>query len=192
MKQDSIRHCLLQRLARKCLSVDGDRVIIAIDGVDGAGKTTFADELAAKIMGLGGRHSPQGYFLDSYDYNALNGSLLLPFRAGVRFVETARFDHRSDRQITSWSSELATNSILVLDGIFLHPGEWPLEMNLLPILKHREIVDIWKDSASIWRGAIRMHVQTLSSTMLMWTLPRSSEQGSCIRSIPPMPCLSVA
>ena len=94
------------------------RAIVAVDGVDGAGKTTFADSLKPCIEGLGrqavrasvdgfhnpatvrynrGKASPQGYFLDSYNYDDLRHFLIEPFRQGEEVVETARFDHRVDR-----------------------------------------------------------------------------------------------
>lgn len=153
--QVSIRSSLLQRLARTCLAFDHDRVVVAIDGVDGSGKTTFADELAATIIAFErnavrasidgfhhprqfryrrGKHSPQGYFLDSFDYDKLNQNLLWPFRAGAQVVETAHFNHRLDQQMTASSGKLAEQSILVLDGIFLHrdelAGSWDMSVFL--------------------------------------------------------------
>ena len=79
-----------------------DRVtLVAVDGVDGAGKTTFGDELSAAITGrhvirasvdsfhrpraqrhARGRESPEGFYRDSYDYAALERVLLEPIRAG--------------------------------------------------------------------------------------------------------------
>ena len=61
---------------------------VAVDGVDAAGKTTLADELAALVPGAGrlsaddflrppadryrrGRDSPEGYYLDSFDHARL-------------------------------------------------------------------------------------------------------------------------
>ncbi len=61
------------------------RTLVAVDGVDGAGKTTFADRLAprldrpvvraseddflnpAAIRHRRGRESPEGFFRDTYD-----------------------------------------------------------------------------------------------------------------------------
>jgi uridine kinase len=144
MKQETIRQNLLHQLARKSLSIARDRAIIAIDGVDGSGKTTLADELSVVIAAFGrnvvrasidgfhhprerrylrGRDSPEGYFLDSYDYDEFKQNLLLPFHAGARFVKTAHFDHRVDRQVTRSSSQLQPKSTLVIDGIFLHRDE---------------------------------------------------------------------
>ena len=77
----------------------GRAVRAAVDGVDGGGKTTFADELAAALTRRGrtvvratvdhfhhpaairhrrGRGSPEGFWLDSYDHPRLVGLLLGP------------------------------------------------------------------------------------------------------------------
>jgi uridine kinase len=69
---------------------------IGVDGVDGAGKTTFADELAAElrrkrsdvvrvrlddflnpaaVRHRRGRRSPSGYWADSFDYDRLRAAL---------------------------------------------------------------------------------------------------------------------
>lgn len=108
--------------------------IVAIDGVDGAGKTTFADRLAellpaairSSVDGFHrpravryrqGRDSPRGFLDDSYDYDALRTRLLEPFRAGPA-CETAVFDHATDTPVSS-RAPVTPASVLVLDGIFL-------------------------------------------------------------------------
>lgn len=76
---------------------------VGIDGPDGSGKTTFADELAEVLRQLGrsiirlsaddfhnvrairyrrGRESPAGFWLDSYDYRRLIDDALLPLGPG--------------------------------------------------------------------------------------------------------------
>jgi uridine kinase len=96
------------------------RALVAIDGVDGAGKTVFADELGLELAGRGrqtvrasiddflhppdvryrrGRSSPEGFWLDSYDYTRFEAEVLDPFRRS------------------------AASAILVVDGIFLHRDE---------------------------------------------------------------------
>ena len=45
---------LFTELAQRLVAVSPDRTIrVAIDGVDGAGKTTFADELGSSVSALG-------------------------------------------------------------------------------------------------------------------------------------------
>ncbi|MGM4964406.1 uridine kinase [Tardiphaga sp. 1201_B9_N1_1] len=118
---------------------------VAIDGVDGAGKTTFADELASLVAAEGrsvvrasvdgfhnpkavryqrGRHSPEGFFEDSYNYSALKRYLLDPLSPGgsLRY-RRAFFDHVSDDIVPADDLEALPSSILVIDGIFLHRPE---------------------------------------------------------------------
>ena len=139
-----IKTKLLEQVARTILASDKDRAIVAVDGVDGSGKTSFADEAANTLQGLGrpalrasidgfhrpralryarGRNSPEGYFLDSYDYDTFRRDLLDPFRSGARLVRTARFDHRTDREVTTAVSAPDARSILLVDGMFLHRDE---------------------------------------------------------------------
>jgi uridine kinase len=120
-----------------------DRSIVAIDGVDGAGKTTFGDRLKPLIERRGrkvlrasvdgfhnprairyrrGKSDPLGYFLDSYDYAGLAQDLLDPFKSGETVVLTRQFDHRSDGQ-DKISEFVDANAIMVFDGIFLHRDE---------------------------------------------------------------------
>jgi uridine kinase len=121
----------------------GERPIVAIDGVDGAGKTRFADELGEWIERAGrpalrasidgfhnprserlrrGTASPEGYFLDSYNYDDFIGRLVMPFRGGAKSVDTAIFDYRADRAMTS-ARPVLENAVLLIDGIFLHRDE---------------------------------------------------------------------
>jgi uridine kinase len=110
---------VLERVADALPRVEGRRPRVAIDGVDGAGKTWFADDVARVLTGRGmvvqrlsiddflapttvryarGRHSPEGYWRDSHD---------LP-----RFVRAATTEPKS-----------SAGSVLVVDGIFLLRGE---------------------------------------------------------------------
>jgi uridine kinase len=94
---------------------------VGVDGVDGAGKTTFADALAAHLRTAGrpvvrvsaddflhpravrhrrGRDSPEGFFHDSYDLDRLRLDVLEP----------------------PWQ-QARPGSVLVLDGMFLHRDE---------------------------------------------------------------------
>ncbi len=118
---------------------------VAIDGVDGAGKTHFADELGEVLRASGrsvirasvdgfhnprsiryrlGRDSPEGFFHDSYDYEQLKAALLDPLSpGGSGHYRTAVFDHRSDRPVSAPNGAAAPGAILLLDGIFLHRPE---------------------------------------------------------------------
>ena len=95
------------------------RIRVAIDGVDGAGKTTLADALAPLVAAQGrpvirasvddfhnprslryarGRYSPDGFYLDSYDYDSFRRLLLEPLSPGGsgRYV-AKRFDLDNDQ-----------------------------------------------------------------------------------------------
>ena len=118
---------------------------VGIDGVDGAGKTVLADELAAILVPSGrpiirasvdgfhhprsvryrrGRDSPEGFFRDSYDYAALTAALLGPLRPGGDGVYRREiFDVDADRAVSAPPERAAAGSILLFDGIFLHRPE---------------------------------------------------------------------
>jgi uridine kinase len=129
---------------------DGRR-LVAVDGRDGAGKTTFADRLAAVVdrpvvrascddfhhprahRHRRGRESPEGFYLDSFDLDALAGRLLEPFAAGARF-RTRAFDHVTDQPVAAAPEDAPADAVLVLDGLFLHRerlrGWWDLSVLL--------------------------------------------------------------
>lgn len=83
-------HPSLMLAARAISQLPRDgRQLLAVDGVDGAGKTTFADQLATMVERPVvrascdafhndafhryrlGRESPEGFYLDSFNYDAL-------------------------------------------------------------------------------------------------------------------------
>lgn len=137
---------LLAQLADLIDAMPGPEVLrVAIDGVDGAGKTTFADDLATHLAALGrrairagvdgfhrprearyrrGRGSPEGFFLDSYDYDALCALLLDPLGpGGSRRFRRAAFDHRADAPVLAPEEVARPGDVLLFDGIFLHRDE---------------------------------------------------------------------
>ena len=143
---------------------------VAIDGVDGAGKTRFADELAhvlaessrevirASVDGFHhpksvryrlGRSSPEGFYRDSYDYGALKRWLLGPLSlGGSGRYRTAVYDVQAETPVTTPEQVARAGSILLFDGIFLHRPEL------------REVWDlsVWLEvpfSVSVPRGAGR-------------------------------------
>ncbi len=119
--------------------------LIAVDGVDGSGKTTFALRLAAAVGGAGGpvvvvheddflapravryrlgRGSPEGFFRDSYDVAALCGRVLDPLRpGGDRRVRRQAFDHRLDAPVEAPVEQVPLDAIVVVEGMFLHRDE---------------------------------------------------------------------
>ena len=140
------RQALLERLAGTILRLTVAGVtLVAIDGVDGAGKSVFGDELARLLAAAGrpvirasvdsfhnpkalryrrGRLSPEGFFRDSYDYGQLRAVLLDPLSpGGDGRYRTAVFDHRSDAPVSVPEAQAQVGDILVFDGIFLHRPE---------------------------------------------------------------------
>lgn len=133
------------------------RVLVAIDGIDGSGKSTFADELAARLASRPGatravvratvdsfhnpravRHargagSPEGFYRDSTNVDALVGELLDPFRAGRPF-RTEVFDGPTDSPVDAQLVDAPADAVLVFDGIFGHrtelAGRWDLSVFL--------------------------------------------------------------
>ncbi|MEV5072079.1 uridine kinase [Microbacterium sp. LMI12-1-1.1] len=127
----------------------GGRIIVAVDGLDGAGKTVFADGLAevfaetgdavfrAGIDGfhrprseryLRGRRSPEGFYRDSFDYATFRRVLIDPFRDGAQTAGTtgfqlAAFDVVRDAPVESQWVTAPLDAVLVVDGVFLHRPE---------------------------------------------------------------------
>ena len=132
------------RLARAVVGLRRPAVI-AVDGVDGAGKTTFASHLAEAIERAGrpavivheddflaprevrhrrGRHSPDGFFLDSYDLVALVRHVLDPLGpCGDRRIRRAVFDHRRDAPVPARDEQVPLDAVVVVEGMFLHRDE---------------------------------------------------------------------
>lgn len=139
-----------------------DRVLVGIDGPDGAGKTILADHLAeavrattpqtpamqvptlqASVDGFNrprpqryqrGELSPEGYYLDSFDYPALLTQCLRPFLNGQSRVRTTTYDHRSDVRENVDATAVPAKAVLVIDGVFLLRPElrdlWTLSVYL--------------------------------------------------------------
>lgn len=115
---------------------------VAIDGVDAAGKTTLADDLAELLERSGvsvlrasidGFHLPasvrhrrsakqpaHSYYEDSFDYQALRGLLLDPLGpAGDHVVRTRVFDFRDDLPVDEAPTRVRRGTALLFDGVFL-------------------------------------------------------------------------
>lgn len=123
----------------------GHPVRVGVDGVDCAGKTVLADELAGPLRSRGrevirasvdgfhnprsirhrrGRSSPKGYYEDSFDYEAILVCLLLPLGPdGDRRYKRAVFDFRTDSPVDAPWEIAPVDAVLVFEGIFLHRPE---------------------------------------------------------------------
>lgn len=130
--------------------------LVAVDGVDGSGKTTLADRLATEYRGRDrvaivvhlddflnprtiryrkGRASPEGYFLDTYDLGAFAASVLEPLRpGGSRRILLRAFDFRADRPVAVDPVVVPDEVVVVVEGMLLHRDElaamWDLSVFL--------------------------------------------------------------
>ena len=122
----------------------GDRLRVAVDGVDASGKTTLADRLAELVAARRpvarasvdsfhrpradryrrGRESVEGCYKDTFDLPALRDRLLLPFRDGRPYVD-AVFDHARDQPVDAPPQSAPAGAVLLVDGVFLQRPELP-------------------------------------------------------------------
>jgi uridine kinase len=148
---------LLQQLATRVLALPEGRRFVAVDGVDGSGKTVFAARLATAVRACGrevievhvddfhhlrarryalGRTSPEGFWLDSYDYDALERDVLSPLgpggSGGYRWGAT---DLERDVRLELDPAGAPDDAIVLIEGIFLHRDE----------LAHRWDLSVWLD-----------------------------------------------
>ncbi|GEA87459.1 uridine kinase [Cellulomonas cellasea] len=123
----------------------GRPVRVAVDGVDGSGKTWFADELAEVLREHGhevvrvsvdgfhrpraeryarGADSPDGFYRDSYDYARFRTDVLDPFGpGGDRLYRGAAHDVATDAHLDVEPRRAGEHALLLVDGIFLHRDE---------------------------------------------------------------------
>jgi uridine kinase len=180
MKGELQRNELLRRLSQAIVMLTRDCPIrVAIDGVDGAGKTMMADELVpfievherpvirASIDGFHrpradryrrGADSPKGFYYDSFDYELLRQTLLDPLGPrGNRLFRTAAFDWRTDSPTHAPVQEAETTAVLLFDGIFAQCPElrdvWDfvilLHVDLEETLRRSLIRDARPDQTSV-------------------------------------------
>ncbi|MEQ7007880.1 AAA family ATPase [Actinopolymorpha sp. B17G11] len=133
---------LLTRLADLIEAVRRPHPVrVAIDGVDAAGKTTLANEVAEVLRArrrhvirgsIDGFHrpralrrqrgelSPYGYYADSFDTSAVRTFLLDPLGPdGDLRYRSAVYDYRADRPVETPPVLAVPDSVLVFDGVFL-------------------------------------------------------------------------
>lgn len=129
----------ISRLIRQTENPHPTRV--AIDGIDNAGKTTLAAELEQELQkkncsiiraSIDGFHqtreeryrrgtlSPDGYYYDSFNLDALKENLLKPLDGdGDRRYTKAIFDFRTDLPVPKTLQKAKPDAILLFDGVFL-------------------------------------------------------------------------
>lgn len=121
------------------------RTLVGVDGFDGAGKTTFADDLAELLRESGldvirismdhylnptsrryaqGRTSPKGFFEDSYDYQRFTEEVLEPLgHGGCGRYRTAAYDLGSETEVHAPWRIAPDDAVVIIDGMFIHRDE---------------------------------------------------------------------
>jgi uridine kinase len=120
---------------------DDTPLLVSIDGVDTAGKTTLSKGLAEYLNSRGhttiqtsidgfhnpaekryrlGSKSPEGYYKDSFDYDALKSCLIEPLKndLDIRY-RTAVYDFKTESKVQQESIKATKDSILLMEGVFL-------------------------------------------------------------------------
>ncbi len=96
-----------------------------------------------------GRHSPGGFYRDSYDYDRFRALLLDPLSpGGNRRFRRAIYDVARELPVTAADETAQDGAILIVDGIFLHRDE------LAPYWDYSVYLDVRFD-VSVPRGASR-------------------------------------
>jgi len=134
------RSDMMLLLAGEMLQLGPGRRLIAIDGVDGSGKSTFARDLipalkgrpvvtvhvddflnAPEIRHRRGRDSAEGFWLDTYDYQALEENVLEPLSGSGHGLYTPKLSpEHSDRPERHLAPD---NALILIEGMFLHRQE---------------------------------------------------------------------
>lgn len=120
------------------------RLLVAVDGVDGSGKTRFAGglrtrlELARPVVVIHlddflhprevrharGRNSPEGFWLDSYDYGAIRQWVLDPLGPrGDGWYRRATYDVHTEQAVESRPMKAPDDALVLIEGMFLHRDE---------------------------------------------------------------------
>jgi uridine kinase len=133
----------------------GKPVRLAINGIEGSGKTSFAVELVRYLVQEGidaihvsidgfhrpkqyryrqGRDSARGYYEDAYDEAAFVEKVLVSSQEQNPHYFSAIHDLDSDEQVQLLPTSLAPNSVLVTDGAYLfkltYEPYWDLKIYL--------------------------------------------------------------
>jgi len=139
MVYDHILHDILARRRPKQI------LRMTVDGVDGSGKTRFADNLADYLTSKAlpvirislddfhnirdkryaqGRLSPKGFYEDSYNYEVFRELVLEPLGMnGDGKYRLAYHDVETDKLLGTPLQQADPNAILIVDGIFSNRNE---------------------------------------------------------------------
>jgi uridine kinase len=146
---------LIEELARMIYETNQDSpLLVGIDGIDAAGKTFLADEIAAFLTENGhsvirasidgfhnskdtryqrGEYSADGYYYDSFNYEILKEVLLEPLTpGGNRRIRTSVYDFKTENENQADEMLASDDHILLFEGVFLFRPEliqyWDLKI----------------------------------------------------------------
>jgi uridine kinase len=145
------RAAVLAELAGAVVALPPGRRVVALDGVDGAGKTVLARELTDLVgrhrevhrVSVDGFHRPaaqrhargrtaETFYRDQYDHAAVRDRLVLAFRAGGPWVRAVHDVEQEVALDLEPEPAAGPDAVLVVDGIFLHRPEladlWDLDV----------------------------------------------------------------
>jgi uridine kinase len=134
------REELIIKIADEISAIKKTRpTLVTVDGIDASGKTILASELSMELRNRGknviessidffhnplevryqrGRDNPEGYYLDSFNLDALRKNLLDPLKNGNLQYSARFFDYLTNTYSTSPILVAELNSILVFDRVF--------------------------------------------------------------------------
>lgn len=143
MENDAMEK-FMRLLANDILGATGSgRRLVAVDGIDGSGKTCFVANLVNEIRDrpvilihvddflnpspvryAKGRASPEGFWEDTYNYPALNDRLLAPLGPhGDGWYSPASYDSETDLEAEVEALWAPSDALVVVEGMFLHRDE---------------------------------------------------------------------
>lgn len=169
-----MRTVLLDVAGQLCARDPGHPLRIGVDGVCGAGKSTFADRLAECIMTLGrpvirldsdgfhhvrairyrqGSESARGYYEDAYDFDAVRDLVLLPLGAnGPHRYASRVHDLATDEIVREWAIAPA-DAVVLFDATFLQRDDlrdhWDEVIYLDATMERAQARGIERDAAAL-------------------------------------------
>lgn len=132
-------------IAERILAKKGNKpFIVGFDGVDASGKTSLADRVHSQLRARNancarvsidrfhnpaeirlrrGRLSPEGFFYDSFNYEALIKNVFKPLKMQKGKIIKGIFDYKQNKPVDEQTIEIDASLIILFDGIFLNRDE---------------------------------------------------------------------
>jgi hypothetical protein len=135
-----VRAAAVEHVAGRVLACGRERLLVGIDGLTAAGKTSFGHELAVRISTFGrpvlraslddfkkpwrdrhlyDRESGEGYYRNAFDYAAVTRLLLEPAGVGASGAcALCSIDPLTQLDHSNVITQAARNAVLIVDGVF--------------------------------------------------------------------------